>query len=438
MAANVEARSAMERLLLIRPDERSRVAWSTAYFFFLLAANSVLKPLRDAAGIKEGIDTLPRLLTLTFAAMAVAIPVYNLAISRLRREHVAVAVHRATQVSVAIFLGLGLGLGRWEKGAFSTAFYVWLSVFNLIGVAAFRTLMVDLWRERQATRLFGAISLGGTLGVVVGAGLARWIVHHWSLWAAFPVAILLLEVAIASSRRARAGFSQPLKESGAPRGTPGSTLGALRLVATVPLFRQMAGFVGLTSVSTTLLYIEQGRIIRRDFPTDAARVDAFATIDMIAAVATITAEALLAGRLIRAFGARRTLILLPFAACILFVLLHVKPSFAVLLLAQTMIRALNYGIATPARETLFADLSPELKYRGKSVIDTFAWRGGDFVGIWAPSFAAMIGVSSVATALTAGALWTICAVTFALPARPGRRPAPGQDRAAPANPSPGA
>ena len=48
------------------PGERAAAGWSFAYFFALLAAYYVLRPLRDQMGIAGGIKSLPWLFTATF------------------------------------------------------------------------------------------------------------------------------------------------------------------------------------------------------------------------------------------------------------------------------------------------------------------------------------------------------------------------------------
>ena len=410
-----QPRTLLERALFIGSAERLPVAWSTAYFFFLIAGNSVLKPMRDAAGLKDGIQNLRWIMTVTLVGMLIAIPAYNFAISRLPRTRVALAVHRAAQLGAASFLLWGFAAGRWGHGVFGVAFFVWHTVFNLLGVAAFRTLMADVWRERQAKRVFCVIGVGGTLGVVVGAALARRIAHTGAIWPLLPLSVVLFELGIFSLRRTLARFPPPAEEGPRTSAAPGSTASALRLVLTIPVLRSMAAFVALTSVVTTLFYFEQANVVRRAFATDAQRVEAFATIDMIAASATILVGLLLAARFIRRLGARRGLIFLPVAAALSFALLRMSPTFLSVVIAQSTIRSFNFGIVTPARESMFTELSRELNYRGKSVIDTLAWRTGDFIGTWATSLTAVLGVSVSVTAAVAVVVWSFTAFSFADP-----------------------
>ena len=51
-------------------------------------------------------------------------------------------------------------------------FFVWFSVFNLFSTMVFWALMADRFSLEQSKRLFGVISVGGTLGAIAGPWLA--------------------------------------------------------------------------------------------------------------------------------------------------------------------------------------------------------------------------------------------------------------------------
>ena len=55
-------------------------------------------------------------------------------------------------------------------------FFVWFSVFNLFATMVFWALMADRFSLEQSKRLFGTISVGGTLGAIVGPWLASLLV----------------------------------------------------------------------------------------------------------------------------------------------------------------------------------------------------------------------------------------------------------------------
>ncbi len=72
----------LARVGAVRPDEVRALVWSFAYFFCLLAAYYVLRPLRDEMGIAGGVRNLPWLFTATFVILLVAVPVFGAAMSQ--------------------------------------------------------------------------------------------------------------------------------------------------------------------------------------------------------------------------------------------------------------------------------------------------------------------------------------------------------------------
>src|SRR5207253_1455858 len=81
------------------------------------------------------------------------------------------------------------------------AFFVWTSLFNLFVISLFWSLMADLFRKEQGTRLFGLVAAGGTLGAIAGP-LVTFALVRWVGQAALMVlAAVLLELAVRAGRR---------------------------------------------------------------------------------------------------------------------------------------------------------------------------------------------------------------------------------------------
>jgi AAA family ATP:ADP antiporter len=94
----------------------------------------------------------------------------------------------------------------------------------------------------------------------------------------------------------------------------------------------------------------------------------------------LIAQAVVTGRIMRFTGVATALAVLPcVAACGLTVLAAV-PTLTACTVVIATIRAAQYGVTRPARETLFTVLEREQKYKAKSVVDTFCYRAGDAAG----------------------------------------------------------
>jgi AAA family ATP:ADP antiporter len=78
------------------------------------------------------------------------------------------------------------------------------------------------------------------------------------------------------------------------------------------------------------------------------------------------------------------------------------PGFWVLGGFQTVRRALHFAVDRPAREVLFTVVTPEEKYKAKSFVDTFVYRGGDTLAGW--MHAGLAGLGLALPALSAAAI----------------------------------
>ncbi|XSG84674.1 MAG: hypothetical protein ACPW60_13175 [Methylohalobius sp. ZOD2] len=58
-------RSRLQRLVNVEPVEIQALAWSFLYFFSLLCAYYILRPMRDEMGIAGGVENLQWLFTVT-------------------------------------------------------------------------------------------------------------------------------------------------------------------------------------------------------------------------------------------------------------------------------------------------------------------------------------------------------------------------------------
>jgi len=83
--------------------ERRAALWSFAYFFALLAAYYVLRPLRDQMAIAGGVQRLPWLFTATFATLLVAQPLYGALVARLPRQRFIAIVYHFFALNLAAF-----------------------------------------------------------------------------------------------------------------------------------------------------------------------------------------------------------------------------------------------------------------------------------------------------------------------------------------------
>ncbi|WP_327571946.1 MFS transporter [Roseateles sp.] len=397
--------------MLLRPGEGRALLWAAGYFFCLLLALYLLRPVREAMGIARGADKLPWLMTTTLVVMLVANPLYAALVSRLRRRRFIPLVSHFFAANLLVFAVLFFALPEHGGSGLGYAFYVWLSVFNLFVVSVFWSLMADVFSEDQGKRLFGMVSMGGSLGAVVGAAVTEGVSSgRWGIKVE-PAGLMLLaalglELAVFCMLRLAARFGLSSSDEGQRLREPGPDFKAgLREIGRSRYLQLICAYMLLFTITSTFLYLMQGDIVATSFASGAERTAAFARLDFWTNVLTLSVQLLLTSRLIGAVGVSGVLLVLPLLTTAGFGALALWPGFAVLALVQVLRRGLHYAVDRPAREILYIPLGPEERYKSKAFIDTFVFRGGDFLGVWAPAFFSALAVPVTLAALGCSAAW---------------------------------
>jgi AAA family ATP:ADP antiporter len=133
-------------------------------------------------------------------------------------------------------------------------------------------------------------------------------------------------------------------------------------------------------------------------------------------IASLTIQLLLFGRLFKWFGMRVVLAAVPVIMTAGYALLAVAPGFMLLVVVYAVRRVSDYALTRPCRDALFTVVSREEKYKAKSLIDTFVYRGGDaFSGSLYKALTGGFGAGPTAIGwLGAGisAVWTVLALAL--------------------------
>jgi AAA family ATP:ADP antiporter len=379
----------LARLVSLRPGEGRALAWAFAYFFFVLCAYYVLRPIRDEMGVAAGVTNLQWLFTATFVVMVCAMPGFGALVARLSRRRFVSWVYRFFALSLIGFWALlHFDLGRVHV---ARALFVWVSVFNLFVVTVFWGFMSERFGFERGKRLFGFIAAGGTAGALVGPSLTALLAVPLGPTHLLLVSALLLEVA---TRCARGLMAAPLPEEGTLGSGPsegkvadGEALGGGIWAGFTEVLRSrylqlICLHVVLLSLTNTFLYFQQAAIVAGAFDSPAERTRVFALIDLSVGLATLSVQLLLTGRVLMRFGAGVALAILAIVTATGFAAIALAPVLGVVIAFQAIKRAAEFSLANPARETLFTVVTPEQMYKSKSFIDTAVFRGGDAASGW--------------------------------------------------------
>jgi AAA family ATP:ADP antiporter len=413
----------LTRLLGVQQGEAGAVLAGFLMLFFLFTGYAVLRPVRETIGVTSGMENLPWLFTGTFITTLVVMPAFGWIASRVPRRRIVVSVLMLVALTLVAF-GLSFALVP-DDISIARAFYIWLSVFNLIVISAAWSALVDVFSVAQAQRLFGVIAAGASLGGLVGplfsVLLVERIAHAGLL---FLSAGLMVVAAVAAHWVQLWRDRHPLvRDDDARRARPlggNAFAGALEVLRS-PYLLGIAAFVVLLSTASTFLYFEQARLVGETYPDRAQRTQVFGTIDMVVQALSIGAQLFVTGQLARRLGLGVLLVAVPVLVASGFLALTFVPLFAVLAVVMVIRRVGEYAFVRPAREMLYGVLSPAAKYKAKNFNDTVVYRGGDAISGWVKTAIDTFAQHPASAMLIGAMLSLVWAVTGALLARVHRR-----------------
>jgi len=416
-------RTFVSRLVDARSGEGPSIAWAAAYFFLLLCANFLLRPVREALGIAGGADKLPLVWTGTLALSLAVQPIFATLIRKLpRRRFLPLVYHVSVLFLLAFRAAFEFGPTSWQVGI-GYGFYIWFSVFNLFALSVFWGFAADLFRLEQAKRIFGFVSVGGTAGAVVGSALAGALVQRIGALNLLFVGCVLLELAVVCvhvlARRHGVDTPREIVQS-APTNAPRSTSmwRGLAYVMRSPYLQGICAFTFFYTLFKTILYYQTGHLVEAAIDTRNERTAYYANVDLVANLLTLFLQIFVTGHMIRRLGVTFALLTQPVVGgivCIGLGLMIWRGSAVLgdgpiafgltaellgVALASILFSASNFATAKPARESLYTVVERDVKYASKNFVDTFVYRAGDLIGAW--SFSGLhkgLGIGLAAIAL---------------------------------------
>ena len=378
-------RTLLKPLVVVRPQEFAAFLWSFAWFFCLLFAYYILRPIRETMAASVASDYLFWLFLAVFIVMFLAVPAYSYLVARYGRRQFVPIVYRFFAAWL-IFFSFAVSRASQPSFGLGCVYFVWVSVFNLFVVSVFWSVLVDSFGSGAAKRLFGFIAAGGSLGGLCSSLAVGQVAGQVGLPILLLMPIVILEVALFCFRRLDAQSEQLAQsttegESGVDghqdEPTGGSVWEGLTQAFSSPYLFGICLFLLLGKFCATTVYLKQIEIVNAQVESQERRTELFANENSAVQILTLVFQAGLTGYLLRFCGLSITLALLPTVMIAALIYLSGTPTLLSVFVIQIIQRGLAYGVAEPARAVLFTVVSREDKYKTKSFIDTVIFRGGD-------------------------------------------------------------
>jgi len=258
----------IKKLTGIHSDEVRASLLAFAYFFCILSAYYVLRPLREEMGLAGGVRNLPWLFIGTLLATLVLAPLFGALVSRFNRRQFISISYRFFALNLLVFYLLMLYSNSEMDIILGRVFYIWLSAFNLFVVSVFWSFMADGFGYERSRRLFAFFAAGGTTGAIVGAAITSGLVEVIGRLHLMLFSVLLLEVAVWLVHALDKEFIHFQHQDQTPEIQEieqGSILkqmsAGISLTFSSPYLMGIAAYLLLYSFLSTFLYFEQANII---------------------------------------------------------------------------------------------------------------------------------------------------------------------------------
>lgn len=403
----------MRSTVKVEPNEIKAVFLSFAFVFTLMASYYILRPIRDAMSSNWTDAELSTLFTVTFIVSAAAVALYGAACSRIKIGILVPGIYGLFSLSFLGFFILLQSMPGLELA--NRAFFVWSSIFSLFHLSVFWSFMADIFNKKQATRLFGFIASGSSVGAIAGPLLALLLAgsigreYLLLLSAALMLLPMFIIIRLVGLKHTEL-HNEEMNAEGDYKQTLGKNpFSGFMLVVRNPYLLGIAVFILLYTSISTFVYFELKNLM---VPLDEnLRTQLWAGIDLVVNILSIATAMFGTGRLATRFGLGTTLGLVPFIIVAGLLMVFISPMLWVVVSLQVVRRAGDYAITRPGREMLYTVVDRESRFKAKSVIDIVVYRGGDMITAWAftgltQGLGFGIGAVALVGAMVAGA-WAV-------------------------------
>ena len=367
--------------------EGAAFVWSFLYFFSLLTAYFILRPIRDAMGIAGGTGSLAYLFSYTFIVMLAVMPIYGALVAHFPRRKLIPYIYSFFILNLLLFWVFFSNKIMMDLTA--KVFFVWLSVFNVFVVSIFWSFMIDIFKASDSKKLFGLIASGGTIGSILGPITVTLLIDRVGTESLLLISATILLFSIVCVLRLTSLRKDNLLDMknvqlnlDNNKAIGGSILAGFTEILKSRYLMGISALVFLLSLTATFAYFQQSSLIYNGYSDTAERVKVFALIERYVSIGALIFQIFISGPVMIKYGVKAGIILLPIITVLGFVLLAISPTIGIFIIFQTIRRASEYGMFSPARENLFSIVSREQKYKAKNFIDTAIFRGGDVINGW--------------------------------------------------------
>jgi AAA family ATP:ADP antiporter len=384
-------RSPLERLLgvvaEVRAGEGGTVLLLTLNFFLLQFGYYIFKTVREALILTQaGAAGKAYTAAVQAVLLLLLVPAFGAFASRVDR------VKLITWVTLLLLCFPVLFLFASRAGMhIGTSYFVWVGIFNTLGIAQFWAFVNDVYTKDQGKRLIPMVAVGASLGAWLGAEYAGRLIQRAGPYIPGLVACGIIAVGIVIVRVVSAGqVRRDTGERAAEAVKPLGKEGGFELIRKDRYLMLIAALiVVLNLVNTTGEYVLSNLVERQAEQTYGAGEesvearerfiggffgkDYFSKVNLVG----FLVQLLLVSRIIKYMGVGGALFIHPLIALVGYASAFLSPSLGFVRNVKILDNATDYSLNNTLRQALWLPTSREAKYKAKAAVDSFFMRSGD-------------------------------------------------------------
>jgi len=369
----------LSHFLDIHPGEAYRVGVMASLLFFLIAANNLIKIVRDSIFLgHHAASELPYLYILVAFLAAVIITTYTKYTANLSVIRLILGTNATILSNIVFFWFL---LTYFSLGWIYYAFYIWSAIVSVIAVAQLWTFADQIFSPEEGKRSFGLLSAGGTVGGALAGFGVKWFLRPsvesehllWVIAGLYlaPSALLLW----AQHRVVRKVSKSELGISEKPEDSRTSSIG--ELLARSSYLKTIAVLIFVSVIVSTLIDFQFKSAAKQAYPSAGALAVFFSSYYGWLSVATFFLQIVLTGKILTTLGLKPSLQLTPGSLLIGSLAIMIWPGLLVVVLTRMADGALRESIYRSGMESLYMPLSGKVKKTVKTFLDVVIERVGD-------------------------------------------------------------
>jgi AAA family ATP:ADP antiporter len=373
----------LENALNVRRNEFTPASLLFIYLFLIIGCYVMGQAVGVSLFLNAYPKSLPHAMIATAIVVGVFASVYIRLSRRIRMEFLMIGSLLFFASSFALFWWLTRSSGKWVY----LLIYIWVYMTGAMGPTMGWTLANFALTTREARRIFGFIGAGAVLGGPCAGFITADALRHGRVRPETLLLVMVLCLAscatlvhflFQSTRHRLAGVNLAVS---ADRDVPRNLRQMWAYIQNSRYLLLITALIAVGCASTMILTYQFQVIAKASYGADKAALAAFfGRFNGYAGLAAFLLQMLLTGRLLRWFGIRVTLFVLP----VVFIAGSLGVLAAPMLLTACILKGshnlLRYSLDKSSTELLYLPVvPPDVKNQIKSFIDGFVWRTADGV-----------------------------------------------------------